>query len=91
MSLLDFALQLGGFPEKTIADLDHQLPGLARLAAAVKKVEPDLTLAKPHLDALMPIAQRLWPVLQEVWPDIVAVTPTVQELIDLANSKEQQS
>jgi hypothetical protein len=91
VSLLDFALQLGGFPQKTIADLDRQLPGLARLAAAVKEIEPDLTLAKPHLDALMPIAARLWPVLQKAWPDIVAVTPTVQELIDLANSRENQS
>jgi hypothetical protein len=89
VSLLDFALQLGGFPEKTIADLDRQLPGLARLAAVVKEAEPFLTQAKPHVDALVPIVEQLWPILQKAWPDIVAVTPTVQELIDLANSKQQ--
>ena len=89
MSGIDFVLGLAGMPEETIQNLDRNLPGMARLAAAAKQAEPILTAAKPHLDALEPLAVQLWPILQKAWPDIVAVTPTVEQLIDFANAKNQ--
>ena len=88
MSVLDFALSLAGVPEATIADLDKQLPGLARIAASAREAEPLVNQAKPHLDALVPIFTKLWPILQKAWPDIVAATPVAQEIVDFAASKE---
>ncbi len=89
MSMLDFALGIAGVPDTTARLLDTQLPGFARLAAAMKAIEPVLTTAKPHLDALEPLIIQIWPVLVKAWPDIVAVTPTVEQLIDFVNSREQ--
>lgn len=77
MSVLDFGLGLAGLPEKTIKDLDTQLPALERIAAAAKQAEPLLT--------------PLFPIITKVWPDIVAVTPLVQELIAFAKQKESES
>jgi hypothetical protein len=74
MSALDFGLGLAGLPGETIAELDRQLPALARLAAAAKQAEPLLA--------------PLLPVLQKAWPDVVAVTPLIIELIAFAKSKE---
>jgi hypothetical protein len=91
MSVLDFALSLAGVPQATIADLDKQLPGLARIAAGAREAEPLINQAKPHLDALAPILAKLWPILQKAWPDIEAATPVAEELVDLANSKESGS
>ncbi len=75
MSVLDFGLGLAGLPEKTIHDLDTQLPALERIAAAAKQAEP--------------IINQLIPILSKIWPDVVAVTPLVQELIAFAKEKEQ--
>ena len=77
MSVLDFGLGLAGLPEKTIKDLDTQLPALQRISAAAKQAEPLLT--------------PLMPILVKIWPDIVAVTPLVQELIAFAKQKENES
>lgn len=77
MSVLDFGLGLAGLSEKTIKDLDAQLPALERIAAAAKQAEPLLT--------------PLLPILTKVWPDVVAVTPLVQELIAFAKQKESGS
>jgi hypothetical protein len=88
MSLLDIALKLAGMPQATIDELDRSMPGLARLAVVARNAEPLLTQAKPHLDALLPIAAKLWPQLQAAWPDIVAVTPTIEQLIEFAKSRE---
>jgi hypothetical protein len=76
MSVLDFGLGLAGLPEKTIQDLDKNLPALERIAAAAKQAEPLLT--------------PLFPLLAKVWPDIVAVTPLIQELIAFAKQKETE-
>lgn len=88
MSILDFALSVAGLPQATIEELDKDLPGLARIAAAAKEAEPLLTAAKPHLDALAPLVSKLWPILQRVWPDIAQAVPTVEQLVDFVNSKE---
>lgn len=93
--LLRFALSLASVPSKTIDDLDHDLPAMARIARMVKQAEPILTRNKPHFDAILPhlIAMRgdlltLAALGQEAWPDIVEVTPTIEEFIDFANGKE---
>jgi hypothetical protein len=87
MSLVDFALELAGMPQNEIDDLEKSLPALARLAASFKSIEPELTLAKPHIDALVPLMGKIAPVFQNSWGDIVSVTPTVNELIDFVKSK----
>lgn len=74
MSMLDFGLALAGLSEKTIQDLDKNLPALQRIAAAAHQAEPLLT--------------QLLPILNKAWPDIVAVTPLVQELIAFAKQKQ---
>lgn len=76
MSVLDFGLGLAGLPEKTIQDLDKQLPALERIAAAAKQAEPLLT--------------QLLPIITKIYPDIVAVTPLIQELIAFAKQKENE-
>lgn len=76
MSLLNFGLGLAGMPEKTIAELNAQLPALERLAAAAKRVEPLLA--------------PLLPELAKAWPDIVAVTPLLQDLIAFAKAKNTE-
>jgi len=90
MSFVDLVLGLAGMPDKDIADLDAAWPGMARLAAEAREAEPYLTQAKPHLDALMPLLVKLWPIGQRAWPDIVAVTPTIEELVQFINAKQQQ-
>jgi len=77
VSFLDLGLALAGMPEKTIKDLNAQLPALERLAAAAKRVEP--------------MVAPLLPELQKAWPDIVAVTPLVQELIAFVKQKQASS
>lgn len=74
MSVLDFELGLAGLPEKTIAELDKQLPALERIATEIRVAEPLITQLMPHA--------------QKVWPDIVAVTPLVQQLVAFAKSKQ---
>lgn len=76
MSLLNFGLALSGMPEKTIKDLNTQLPALERLAAAAKRVEPLLA--------------PLGPELAKAWPDIVAVTPLLQDMIAFAKAKNAE-
>jgi len=63
-----------------IDDISAKLPAFGRLAAALKKSEPTLSQAAPLID-------QLFTELKQEWPDIVAVTPTVEELIEFANSK----
>lgn len=76
MSVLDFGLGLAGLPEKTIQELDKQLPALERLMALVKQAEPLIT--------------QLSPIYQRALPDIIAVTPLIQELIAFAKQKESE-
>lgn len=76
MSMLNLGLALAGMSEKTIKDLNAQLPALERLAAAAKRVEPMLA--------------PLGPELQKAWPDIVAVTPLLQDLIAFAKAKNAE-
>ena len=102
MSIIDFALGIAGASQQTIDNLDKAWPGFSRIAAAAKAEEPLLTQAKPHIDALiplmtqamphidalMPMLPKLYAIGMGVYPDIVAVTPTVQELIAFASSKQ---
>jgi hypothetical protein len=76
MSVLDFGLGLAGLPEKTIQDLDKNLPALERIVAAAKQAEP--------------IINQLLPIVTKAYPDIVAVTPLIQELIAFAKQKETE-
>jgi hypothetical protein len=73
MNLLNFGLGLAGMPEKTIAELNAQLPALERLAAVAKEAEPLLV--------------KLGPYVQRAAPDIIAVTPLIQQLIAFAKAK----
>lgn len=93
--LLRFALSLASVPDKTIADLDHDLPAMARIARLVRQSEPILTRNKPHIDAILPHLLAMQPdalmlakLIQQAWPDIVEVTPTIEEFIDFANGKQ---
>jgi hypothetical protein len=74
MSMLNLGLALAGVPEKTIAELNANLPALERLAAAAKRVEPMLAPVMPEI--------------QKAWPDIVAVTPLLQDLIAFVKLKQ---
>lgn len=92
--LLRFALSLASVPSKTVDDLDHDLPAMARIARLVRQAEPILMRNKPHIDAIMPHLLAMQPdalalakIIQQAWPDIVEVTPTVEEFIDFANGK----
>ena len=76
MSVLDFGLGLAGLPEKTIQDLDNNLPALERIVAAAKQVEP--------------LIAQLTPIFAKAYPDIGAVTPLIQELIAFAKQKETE-
>lgn len=82
-----FALGLARMPESEIADLDQKLPGLARIAAAAKEIEPLLRQAEPHAEALAPLLNQMLPIIKGVWPDIVAVAPTIEQLIAFVNTK----
>lgn len=74
MSVLDFGLALAGMPEKTIQELDAQLPALERIALAAKTLEPHITAMMPTID--------------KVWPDIVAVTPLLLDLVTFIKQKQ---
>ncbi len=76
MSLLNLGLALAGLPEKTIKDLNTQLPALERLAADAKQAEP--------------LIAPLLPLIAKAWPDIVAVTPLLQDLIAFAKAKNAE-
>lgn len=82
-----FALGIANMPPSTIADLELELPGIERLAAALKQLEPILAAADPHIEALVPLAMKAYPIVKDRWPDIVAVTPTIEKLIAFVNSK----
>lgn len=83
-----FVLGLAQVPDAAIADLDKNLPGMARLADAARELEPILQEAMPHIVALEPLMIRATPIVQKAWPDLVAVTPTVQEFIAFINSRK---
>lgn len=76
MNLLNLGLGLAGLPEKSIVELNAQLPALERLAAEMKAAEPIITQLMPHV--------------QKAWPDIVAVTPLLQDLIAFAKAKSAE-
>ena len=78
--LIESALKMASMSDAEIADLSAKLPAFGRLASALKKSEPILAQAAPLID-------QLYTELKAEWPDIVAVTPTVEELIEFANSK----
>lgn len=94
-------LRLAGMPPAEIADLEIKLPGIGRIAAAAKQLEPLLQQAEPHLEALrpllaqamphlealLPLAAKAAPIVKFIWPDVVASTPTVEQLIDFAKGK----
>lgn len=84
MSILDIGLGFAGLPEKTIQDLDKNLPALERIAAAAKRAEPLVTQIQPAVAELQAITKQ-------VWPDIIAVTPLIQEIIAFAKQKENES
>lgn len=101
MSIPDLILTVAGMPQEQIAELDKAFPGMARVAAAARELEPFITKAQPHLealaplwpqaqphfDALMPIALQSYPILKAAWPDIVAVTPSIEMMIEFIASK----
>jgi hypothetical protein len=78
--LIESALKMARMSDAEIDDISAKLPAFGRLAAALKKSEPTLSQAAPLID-------QLFTELKQEWPDIVAVTPTVEELIEFANSK----
>ncbi len=84
---LKFALEMAHMSDAEIDDLSAKLPAFGRLAAALKKSEPTLAQAAPLVEQLDPLVTQLYAELKTEWPDIVAVTPTVEELIEFANSK----
>jgi len=75
--LLKSGLTLARAPDKTIADLDKALPGMGRLAALAKKLEPIIEKMDPLLEEALPI-------IKKAWPDIVADWPAAEEILDLA-------
>lgn len=84
---LRFALGLANVPDKDVADLEKALPGIARLSDLAKQAEPHLIAAAPHVAALEPIFEQLWPIIVKAMPDIVSTMPTLEEFIQLAQSK----
>lgn len=86
-AIFRFALSLANMPDQAVADLEKNLPVLARLCQAAKKLDPLIRQAKPHLDPLKPIAEQALDVVEAAWPDFVAVLPTIEEFIEFVNAK----
>lgn len=100
--LIRFGLGVAGMPDKTVAEIEANLPGASSLIGDVKKLEPLLkqaqphiealsalyAQAKPHIDALTPIAQAAWPVLKVAYPKAMALVPTAQDIIAFVNDKK---
>jgi hypothetical protein len=82
--LLRFGLGLANVSQKTADDLDKSLPGMARLCALAKQLEPIIQRNYPHLKAIEPDLPEVERIIKQAWPDIVSVTPTIEELIDAA-------
>jgi hypothetical protein len=80
---IEFILRTAGLPEATLADLEKEMPALARIVAAAKQLEPIFnkpqTLAK-HIEQATPI-------LKAAYPDVIAAAPTVEELVEFISSK----
>lgn len=85
--ILKFALGLANMSEAEVADIDAKLPGMARLCAAAKELEPILQQAEPHIEALMPLITLALPIIKKAYPDIVASIPTIEGLIQFASQK----
>jgi hypothetical protein len=86
-NLVKFALGLANVPPDTVADIDKSLPGMARLIAAAKELEPILTVAQPHIDALTPLVPKAMLILKAAYPDLIAVIPTAGEVIAFVSDK----
>jgi hypothetical protein len=85
--LFERVIEAAGVPDKDVADLERNLPALARLCAASRELEPLVHEAMPHLEALKPIAEKAFDILEKAYPDLVAVLPTFEEFIQFANNK----
>jgi len=83
---LRIALELARVPSNDIADLEKNLPAMARLCKLAKQLEPIITRNQAMIEAMDPDIKRALSVVKEAWPDIVAVTPTVQEFVTWINS-----
>lgn len=103
--LVKFTLGIAGLPPETVADIEKQLPGAARLIDAAKLLEPyleqahphiealtpHLAAAMPHLEVLLPIFNKAAPILKAEYPDIVALLPTAQEIIMFVGDKKKSA
>lgn len=92
--LIRFGLGLAGLPSATAADLDKAMPGIGRLIATAKQLDPILRKlepigeqAMPHIKALLPLLEQAMPlidqatpVLKAEYPDFAAVLPVLQQL-----------
>lgn len=94
--LVKFALGIAGLPPAVIAEIDKNIPGMARLADAAKQIEPYLEQAHPHIEAitphlyaLLPIFEKVMPILKARYPDIAALLPTAKEIIAFVGDKKQ--
>ena len=82
---IEFILRTAGLPDATLADLEKEMPALARIAGAAKQLEPIFN--KPQ-----PLAQHIeqaTPILKAAYPDIVAAAPTIEELVEFITSKSR--
>lgn len=82
--VLKFALGLANMPADEVADLDAKLPGLARIAAAAKRLEPLLRQAEPHVEALQPVFAGASPSLAALLPLLTKAMPHLDALAPLA-------
>lgn len=104
-ALIKFGLGVAGMPDKTVAEIDANLPGAASLIADVKRLEPLLkqaqpliealvaiyAQAKPHIDALTPIMQAALPIAKVAYPKAMALVPTAQDIIAFVEDKKATS
>lgn len=79
-----FALGLANMPEAEVADLEAKLPGLARIAAAARQMEPLLRAAEPHAEALQPIFVAAAPAIEALLPLLTQAMPHLDALAPLA-------
>lgn len=81
--VLKFALGLANMPAEQVDDLDRKLPGLARIAAAAKQLQPLLAQAEPHAEALQPLLIAALPHLEALLPLLTQAMPHLNALAPL--------
>lgn len=85
--LIKFALGVAGLPPATVADIEKQLPGAARLVEAAKQFEPFLEQAHPHIEAITPHLAAMAPHVIAALPHLQALLPILDKALPILKAE----